>query len=252
LIAAVSLLILVVPLWQVQTQRFLVTVFDQTRTPIMVIKHPRGTVLLNTDNANMVQQSLVPFLQQEGINRIDWAINTESSQFSLKGWRALLHRLPIVTLCHSLVGTYLPSAKPPFPSRQIYIPPQTQLSLGSLQAILRRTRPAILELEIETQRWLLVDGTNETDFAAWLTTAHLPPIQVLWWTGGELSPALIAQLQPKVLLCSGRRMTDERIMALKNTVPNLFWTERDGTIQWTPKRGFQITVNPGENTTLPF
>jgi competence protein ComEC len=252
LMAAVSLLILVVPLWQVQTQRFLVTVFDQTRTPIMVIEHPRGTVLLNTDNAEMVQQSLVPFLQQEGINRIDWAINTASSQFSLKGWSALLHRLPIVTLCHSLVGTYLPSAKPPFPSRQIYMQPQTQLSLGSLQAVLRRTRPAILELEIGTQRWLLVDGTNETDFAAWLTTAHLPPIQVLWWTGGELSPELLAQLQPKVLLCSGRRMTDERIMALKNTVPNLFWTERDGTIQWTPQGGFQVTVNPGENTTLPF
>jgi competence protein ComEC len=130
--------------------------------------------------------------------------------------------------------------------------PQTQLSLGSLQAVLRRTRPAILELEIGTQRWLLVDGTNETDFAAWLTTAHLPPIRVLWWTGGELSPELLAQLQPKVLLCSGRRMTDERIMALKNTVPNLFWTERDGTIQWTPQGGFQVTVNPGENTTLPF
>jgi competence protein ComEC len=249
LMAAISLLILVVPLWQVQTQRFLVTVFDQTRTPIMVIEHPRGTVLLNTDNAEMVQQSLVPFLQQEGINRIDWAINTEPST---KGWRALLHRLPIVTLGHSLAGTRLPAARPPLPKHQIYIQPQSPLSLDTLQAMLWRVRPTILELQVGAQHWLLVDGTDETDFAAWLTTVQLPPIQVLWWTGSNLSSALVAQLHPQVLLCSGRRMTEETITALKEVVPSLFWTERDGTVQWTPQQGFQVTVNPGENTTLPF
>jgi competence protein ComEC len=49
-----------------------------------------------------VTQSLVPFLQQEGINRIDWAISTDSLAPEQTVWSALLSRIPITNLSGSI------------------------------------------------------------------------------------------------------------------------------------------------------
>jgi competence protein ComEC len=93
----------------------------------------------------------------------------------------------------------------------------------------------------------MVDGSNESDFLAWLSTVQLPSIQVLWWMGDPLSPSMVERLHPQVLILSGRKVTPSAIAALEAVVPKVLWTERDGTIQWAPDRGFSSTVNPGDN-----
>jgi beta-lactamase superfamily II metal-dependent hydrolase len=42
-------------------------------------------------------------------------------------------------------------------------------------------------------------------------------------------------------------VTPSVIAALEAVVPKVLWTERDGTIQWSPDQGFSSTVNPGDN-----
>jgi competence protein ComEC len=252
LMTAVGLLILVVPMWQVQSQRFLVTVFDETRVPMMAIEHPTSTVVLNSGNRWVASQSLVPFLQQEGINRIDWAIATDNASSTESGWTALLDRIPITTLSRGVVQSEVGrSQTQKHPQQQIDIVPETPLKLGALQAVLWRAEPAILELNLGAQRWLLVDNTNETDLLAWLTAVQLPPIQTLWWTGKPFSNRLLSQLHPQTLILSGKQVKLTDVLALKQQVPQVFWTARDGTIQWTPK-GFSTTVNPGDNTLTPL
>lgn len=246
---AIGLLLIVAPLWQVQSQRFSVTVFDQTRIPMMVIQHPQGTVVLNSGDRLSASQSLVPFLQQEGINRIDWAIDTEAAAQS--GWAALLQKLPIQALSRCIPQAAVPKQLLQ-PKQQLEVNPQERLTLGPLEMVLWRAQPATLELKIGPQRWLLVDRSTEADFAAWLTTAQLPPIQVLWWTGAPISPQLVERLHPTTLIVSERPMMGTAIAALEPSVPQVLWTERDGTIQWTPQQGFSITVNPGENTLTPL
>jgi competence protein ComEC len=130
--------------------------------------------------------------------------------------------------------------------------------------VLWRAQPTTLELQIGPQRWLLVDGSTETDFTAWLTTVRLPPVQVLWWRGQPISPKLIAQLHPETLIFSGKRMHEGAIASsfaavtpqasapLEQVVPNVFWTQRDGTIQWTSQQRFTGTINPGENNLSPL
>jgi competence protein ComEC len=246
---AIGFLLVIIPVWQVQSQRFLVTVFDQTRIPMMVIQHPQGTVLLNSGDRLSASQSLVPFLQQEGINRIDWAIDTEA--FAQKGWSALLRKIPIQSLSRSIPQATV-AEKQLQPKRLLEINPQEHLALGSIEMRLWRSQPATLELQIGSQRWLLVDRNSEADFAAWLTTVQLPPIQVLWWTGSPISRRLVEQLRPQTLILSGRQMTREAIAALEQVVPAIFWTERDGTLQWTPHQTFSGTINPGDNNLSPL
>jgi competence protein ComEC len=250
LMAAVGLLILVVPLWQMQSQRFLITVFDKTRTPMMVIEHPRSTVLVNSGDRLSATQSLVPFLQQEGINRIDWAIATDSPTPEQTGWAALLSRIPITNLsrCIPQVAERRSSSQP---QQQTNVIPRQPMTLGPLQMVLWRAQPTVLEMNLDSQRWLLVDGSNETDFSAWLTTVKLPPIQTLWWTSSSLSAQVVEQIHPQTLILSGKQLAPPTLSALKTIVPQVFWTGQDGTIQWTPK-GFSTTVNPGDNNLTPL
>jgi competence protein ComEC len=252
LFSALGLLLIVIPVWQTQTQRFVVTVFDQTRTPMMVIQHPQATVVINSGDRLNVNQSLVPFLQQEGINRIDWAIDTDTMPIAQSGWVALLKKMPIQVLSRTISQVTEGLESLPWPKRQLEVNPQEHLTLGPIQMMLWRAQPATLDLQIGSQRWLLVDDSTETDFTAWLTTVQIPSVQVLWWRGAPISPKLIEQLHPETLILSGRRMNEGAIAALKPIVRNVFWTERDGTVQWTPQRHFTSTVNPGDNNLSPL
>jgi competence protein ComEC len=257
LFTAIGLLLIVVPIWHTQTQRFVVTVFDQTRTPIMVIQHPQGTVVLNSGDRISASQSLVPFLQQEGINRIDWAIDTDATPTAQSGWMALLKKMPIQVLSRTIPQSTDAVQSRLQPQQQLEVNLQKPLTLGPIQMVLWRAQPTTLELQIGPQRWLLVDGSTETDFTAWLTTAQLPPIQVLWWKGQPISPKLVEQLHPETLIFSGRRMTEGAMTQpesapLEKIVPNVFWTQRDGTIQWTSKQRFTGTIDPGDNNLSPL
>jgi competence protein ComEC len=221
-------------------------VFDHTRTPMMVIEHPNSTVVLNSGDALNASQSLVPFLQQEGINRVDWAIATQPDDPLKSGWTALLQKISITNLSRCIPQAF-PIGTTGQPKRQIDVNPQEKLTLGPIQMILWRAQPTILELQIGPQKWWMVDGSNESDFLAWLATVQFPQIQVLWWTGEPLSPSVAERLHPQVAILSGRKMTPSAIAALKTVVPKVLWTERDGTVQWTPEQGFSSTVNPGDN-----
>lgn len=248
---AIGFLLVIVPLWQVQTQRFAVTVFDQTRTPMMVIQHPQGTVVVNSGDRLNATQSLVPFLQQEGINRIDWAVDTSTTPTAQSGWISLLQRMPIQVLTRCIPQAMAQESPSLKPKQALEVNAQERLTLGAIEMVLWRAQPTTLTLQIGTQKWLLVDGSTEADFMAWLTTIQLPPIQVLWWRG-RLSSKVVEQLHPDTLILSGRQGIEGAIATLEKSIPRVFWTERDGTVQWTAKQSFSRTVNPGENNLSPL
>jgi competence protein ComEC len=248
----IGLLLVIVPIWQVQTQRFAITVFDQTRTPMMVIQHPQGTVVVNSGDRLNATQSLVPFLQQEGINRIDWAVDTSTTPTAQSGWMSLLQRMPIQVLTRCIPQAVAQEPQQLKPKQELEVNPQERLALGAIEMVLWRAQPTVLTLQIGTQKWLLVDGSTEADFMAWLTTVQLPPIQVLWWQGQTFSSKVTEQLHPDTLILSGRKRVEAAIATLEKNIPRVFWTERDGTVQWTAQQSFNGTVNPGENNLSPL
>jgi competence protein ComEC len=75
---------------------------------------------------------------------------------------------------------------------------------------------------------------------------------VLWWQGQPISLKLVEQLKPQTLILSSRQTTQMTISPLAQIVSKVLWTERDGTLQWTPQQGFSGTINPGENNLSPL
>ena len=64
----------------------------------------------------------------------------------------------------------------------------------------------------------------------------------LWWSGNKLNPELLNIIRPEVAIASADSVHPDMIELFKeNNIP-LFWTGRDGAIQWTPITGFQSTL----------
>jgi len=70
---------------------------------------------------------------------------------------------------------------------------------------------------------------------------------VLWWTGGQLMPELLEALQAKVAIASSNTLNPEAAQLLRNNKTLLYWTGRDGAIQWTPNTGFETTLETSNN-----
>jgi competence protein ComEC len=95
---AVALVVIVLPVWHVQSKRFQVTLFDSVNPPIMVIQQPGATLLVNGGDALMAQQSVIPFLWRQGVNRVDVAIATTTWPRLQDGWQTLLQHLPVTLI----------------------------------------------------------------------------------------------------------------------------------------------------------
>jgi competence protein ComEC len=252
LAASLAIVLVLFPIWQRQIQPFAITVMEADRAPMMVIQQPRGTLVLNGSDRN----SLIPFLQQQGIGRIDLAIVTDGKVKTQENWQAIAKRFPIRQLDYTTPVSVAPQST----LKTSMLNAQETASLDKVQVQVYRSHPPTLMMQIANQRWLLVQDSDETDFETWLRTVNLGTVDVLWWQGRQQPPEAIlvprgfanAQLQPKVLILGVGQVTDAELNKLAQRVPQVFWLKRDGALQWTVKEGFKVTVNPGENRLSPL
>lgn len=85
----------------------------------------------------------------------------------------------------------------------------------------------------------------------WLQTTQAPSPQVLWWST-KLDLEAIMQLQPQVLILTSRTIDAQSLSQLERQIPRVFWTPRDGSVQWTRDRGFESTFPLSENPASPL
>jgi competence protein ComEC len=273
-LVAVSLVAL--PVWQTKATQFRATVLATAQEQVLVIQDRGQVTLVNSGKADTASFTVLPFLQQQGVNQIDWAIALDS-QLSLRaGWLQLLQSLPVKTFYDS-GGSQTPStdrisraareelvlaspqssarAKDTTESRSaIAGAVQAQqgnyqrlstgqtMSVGSTAIELSNAEPLMLQLQIRNQTWLLL-GEMKPDFQKQLAkTGNLSGVQVLLWTGERLTPELLEVLQPKVAIASSNTVDLDTAQLLRKSKISLYWTGRDGAIQWTPNGGFETTL----------
>lgn len=253
---AMALVVIVIPVWQVQSNRWQVTLFDSVSPPIMVIEQPGATLLLNSGDERMVQQSLIPFLQRQGVNRIEVAIATSTWPRLQQGWQALLQRMPVTTLSAGIgedantLTQMLAATKSKLPVEMEPLQARQSVTIGQIEVQFLRTQPAIVLLKIQGKNWLLVTGGKASNPQAWLQTAQLPRIDVLWWVG---QPGTWPDsLKPETIIDSSRADKSSSLDPAARPLPQAYWTLRDGAIRWTPENGFRTTVSPGDQTSEIF
>jgi competence protein ComEC len=245
----VALGLVLIPVWQTKTSTFQVTILETPRVPVMVIQQPEATMLVNTGDRLTASLTVVPFLRQQGINQIDWAIATDTNPKSQSGWPEIWQRLSIKTFSYIPNLTTAPGQQKMLEDLQqkvIKLPFQQDqvVSVGSTSAKLIRADPLALQFQINRLTWLLLSDPKNAGQEVWLATARLPAIQVLWWSGKNFKPSVADILKPAVVILSSASVDAAAIAELQAKNIQVYWADRDGAIQWTPKNNFETTLDP--------
>lgn len=246
--------LVLIPVWQTQTTVLRATVLAAAAEPILVIQDHGKVVLVNSGDANTARYTVLPFLQQQGINQIDWAIATNSESSISSGWLQILERLPVKTFYNHAALEEDTTSSPAIISAvqahrgryQLLSAGQT-VAAGSTAVKLINTQPLIWQLQIQGQTWLLLGNLQPNEQKKLALTERLPQPQVLWWSGDSLATDLLKRLRPEVAIASSATLDPDTSSRLRKGKTQVFWTGRNGAIQWTSSDKFEATIEATEN-----
>jgi competence protein ComEC len=201
--------------------------------PVLVVQDHGRSGLINSGKERTAALTVLPFLQQQGVNRLDWAIAlTKAKPDEPSGWQVLADRFPIRQSHHLAAATALPR------SHALELARSVKLGRGTGEQL--SESPDVLSLRIGAQRWLLLAGLPGREGLA--VSAH----QVLWWSGGKLRESLVEPMQPQVAIAYGRRLDQWTETMLKRRGVQVFWLARDGAVQWRSGQGWRSTLAGGD------
>ncbi|MFM2432725.1 MAG: hypothetical protein RLZZ511_3939 [Cyanobacteriota bacterium] len=201
-----------------QIQLTQITALVTRDQPVLVVQDRGRSGLVNSGAPRTAQMTVLPFLQQQGIGKLDWAIalTSEAAESDQSGWQALRSRLAIRQWHDSQA-----------------LGRSVKLGRGRGEVI----APDLLSLPIGKSRWLLaaaLPGKSQVELA------QMPSLRghgVLWWPGGKLRSDLIDQIQPQVAIAFGRRLDGLTEAMLNQRGVRVFWLKRDGAVQWRSGQG---------------
>ncbi|MGD1702439.1 ComEC/Rec2 family competence protein [Dapis sp. BLCC M229] len=246
-----AIAIIVIPLWYTWTSVVQATILDSSSEPVLVIQDRGKVILVNVGDENTARFTVLPFLRQQGINKIDWSIAVHSQKGLSRGWSNIFDSLRVKTFYDVEADdekNYKTNNQPVFDALQksqanYYTVVNNQnIELGSTQMKLINSETPVVEFMIRGQSWLLLGDTKLSEQSKLLAARSFQQTQVLWWPGNKLNPELLNIIRPEVAIASANSVHPQMIEFFQeNNIP-LFWTGRDGGIRWTPVTGFQTTL----------
>ncbi|MEB3335967.1 MAG: ComEC/Rec2 family competence protein [Leptolyngbyaceae bacterium] len=248
-----------IPAWQAHRTLFRVTVLAASEEMVSVIQDKGRVALINSGNETTARLTVLPFLQQQGINQVDWGITTDTHETNKNGWLQILGRLPIKTLYE---GVLPPASNNPAvvqtiqnlrrrlqsnqgTYQELREAEAIEMGSSSMQAIAAESN--VWQLDIHSHPWLCFSNLKLTEQNKLSLAGRLPQSQVLWWTGEPLSPELLEVVQPEVAIASASKLDPATLKQLQAFNIRVYWTGRDGALQWTPQDGFEGILEPTEN-----
>lgn len=246
-----AIAIIVIPFWYSRASVFEATILDSSEEPVFVIQDRGKVMLVNVGDENTARFTVLPFLRQEGINQIDWSIALHSQKGLSLGWPDIFQTLTIKKFYDTQADdekNYQTNNQPVLDAvgnsqADYYTLVNNQtIDLGSTQMKLINSEIPIVEFLIHGQNWLLLGDAKLTEQSKLLTARSFQPIYVLWWPGNKLNPELLNIIRPSVAIASSNSVDPGMVKFFQENNIRLFWTGRDGAIQWTPATGFQTTL----------
>lgn len=244
IVGLITISLVFIPAWQTQASLFRVTALAAGKEPVLVIQDRSKVLLLNSGNESTSRFTVLPFLQQQGINQIDWAIAAEPNSINnINDWSLLLHNLSVKNFynCpHHDRNTTMTSKLRNTNCQQLL--PNQAISTGSTSIKLLDAQKTILQMQIQGWTWLIL-GEKEIE----KSNGKLPHAQVLVWSGEKLDSNLIAAVKPEVAIASSAKLDRETMAELQQSKTKVFLTGKDGAVQWTAKGKFEIAVETVED-----
>lgn len=245
-----------------QSTNFQVTLPAFNDVPIMFIRNQNQTVLINSGDQQFATFTLQPLLQKLGVNRIDWAISTDTQPDVSDGWNALISNsiaiaqfrdisLGVTPKPYQNLQQALASAKTPLASikagETITINNQVEMQLVNQS-------PDIIKIKTGDLSWLLLANIDQKSQQVIISQKDLLPklsANILWWTGGQIDRKILDAIAPQIAIASATSVGEEMVNQLYEAKVRIFWTGRDGSIQWNPDKDFH-TLRDQQDSRSPI
>lgn len=251
--AMVAFALVLIPVWHSASTLFRITVLAADTEPVLVIQDRGRITLINSGDEGTGRYTILPFLQQQGVNQIDWAIATDFQGNQSNGWLEVLQRLPIkvfydYSATPDNVFTSQAIQKELPKNKGVYqpLPVGQSVNTGSAMVQLINDQLPVLQMQIQNQSWLLVGNLKPDEMRQLLKNEGLPHPQVLWCATQSLKDLVLA-LQPKIAIAPSADLDPNILSQLSQSQTKLLFTGRDGAIQWTPKGEFEAFIQASEN-----
>ncbi|NRB06221.1 MAG: ComEC/Rec2 family competence protein [Richelia sp.] len=250
-----GVILVVLPIWHSANNLFRITVLAAAEEPVMVIQDRSKVTVFNSGDRGTGKYAIAPFLQKQGVNKIDWAIYSNFQPSETNAWLEIMEELPI-----KVFFDYSPTPELALTTKAIYQELQKQkgmyqpLSVGqtvrtdSLVAQLIDKEIPILQMQIRGQLWLFIGNQNEAELDKLIKSGKLPRPQILWYTGQSLKK-LLETLEPPVAIAVNANLSNEDSSTISKMKTQVFFPETDGAIQWTPDGKFEAFIQDTENRT---
>ncbi|MDB9375619.1 ComEC/Rec2 family competence protein [Nodularia sphaerocarpa] len=253
---AISLVLM--PSWYYTNTLFRITVLAAGTEPVVVIQDRGKVTLINSGDQGTGRFTILPFLQQQGVNHIDWAIASNFKYQDSNAWLELLQTLPIKNFYEYSPNvkstTAIQAIQQEVQKQQgIYQPlaPGQTVNTGSAVAQLINEQLPVLQFQIQGQNWLLVGNVKSQEVEQLYKAGSLLRPQVLWCSPQSLRE-LVQMFQPQVAIASYGNVDSKTLSELSKNQTQLFFTRDDGAIQWTPNGQFEAFVQASENKSSVF
>ncbi len=257
-----AFVVLFVPNAIAQSTSFQVTLPAFNDVPIMFIRNQNQTVLINSGDQQFATFTLQPLLQKLGVNRIDWAISTDTQPDVSDGWNALISNsmaiaqfrdisLGVTPKPYQNLQQALATAKTPLASIKAG---ETITINNQVEVQLVNQSPDIIKIKTGELSWLLLANIDQKAQQVLISQKALLPklsANILWWTGGQIDRKILDAIAPKIAIASATSVGEEMVNQLYEAKVRIFWTGRDGSIQWNPDKDFH-TLRDQQDSRSPI
>lgn len=246
--------LIVIPVWQTQTALFQATILEAGKQPVLVIQDKGKVTLVNSGDASTARYDIIPFLQHQGVNKIDWAISTNTTTEDKSGWLAILGHLPITNFYSNSSAESSSTEKVAQVQSEIQSIVQARqgnyqpLTLGQIMTFgttltrLIDAQTPMLQILIDGQNWLFIGTLKAEEQKQLLISEKFPKVDVLWTSGERVTAELLKVVQPKVVIVSADQVDLETLANVNQAKIKLFVTGKDGAVQWKPSGTFETTL----------
>ena len=207
-----------------------ITVLPGKSEPIVIIQDRGEVVLINSDAAKTVKYSLIPWLDRQGINQIDYAIDLPRQ--SDADWEQISDRLPIKNFVFNP-----DSLDPFFPTQKT----QTQsldkaIATKSFKISFDR-QLALLKLDTAKENWLILASGNQDPnlIIKYIQAQDLELENSILVSQKIALPWLTTKPQAVIFLADRKGETDSH----QNQI-QFYSLQREGVVTWTIKDGIKL------------
>lgn len=252
ILAAIGAVIVAIgPGWIARTSTLAATVLEAGNQPMLAVRDGGRLLLVGAGDLPVAQFTVLPFLRQQGLNRIDVGVVLSDRPEERRGWLRILEQQPIASLydpplqtAASNVDRAIASAARVRNGRYSSLVAGQTIRLGRAELRVIDPNLAALTLKLGTEQWFIL-GRGSIDQQKYLAqTGQLPAVTGLWWSGQDLAPELLTALRPQWAIASARELPTPIVQLLRAQKIPLYQTGEDGAISWTANQGLRANLDP--------